>query len=270
MQILLLGTGAAHGIPAFSSESRVSRYAREHGGKDVRTRTAALIDGILKIDLPPDTLTQVQREGLDVRDWIALIFTHSHDDHFAPSELQYCVIPFNDRDHLDFSIYGNARIVDELWTRYPNWPFDIHPTTSFEPFSIADYRIVPFKANHKLDEDSQNFVIEREGKKLIYATDTGVIFPESMDFLAGAKADCLIIECTEGFVPTQYHGHLDIHECRQMVEALRKNGALQDRARVVTVHHADQGEGTHDELTAAFAPDGIEVGYDGMVIDLAE
>jgi phosphoribosyl 1,2-cyclic phosphate phosphodiesterase len=212
----------------------------------------------------------MNREGLDVRDWIALLLTHSHDDHFAPAELQYCVIPFNDHEYLDFSIYGNAKIVDDLWTRYPNWPLDIHQTNSFSAFSVADYRITPFRANHKLDEDSQNFVIERQGKKLIYATDTGVIFPESMDYLSGQAADALIIECTEGFVPTQYHGHLDIHECRQMVESLRKNHALRQGARVVTVHHADQGEGTHDELSAALSPDGIEVGYDGMVIDLTQ
>ena len=100
MNIRLLGTGAADGIPGFFGNDMVSRYARENGGKDVRTRSAALIDGVLKIDFPPDTLTQVQRDLLDALDWTGLVFTHSDDDHFAVDELQYALFPFTDLDHL--------------------------------------------------------------------------------------------------------------------------------------------------------------------------
>ena len=49
----------------------------------MRTRAAALIDGCIKIDLGPDTLTQVHRDQLDARDWCGLVFTHGHDDHIA-------------------------------------------------------------------------------------------------------------------------------------------------------------------------------------------
>src|SRR5690606_11830913 len=86
MNIRLLGTGGADGVPALYSDSRVSLYAREHGGKDIRSRAAALIDGVLKIDLGPDTWSQLTREGLDARDWTALLFTRSDADHFAPDE----------------------------------------------------------------------------------------------------------------------------------------------------------------------------------------
>lgn len=268
MKIRLLGTGAADGIPAFYSDSRVSRYAREHGGKDVRTRSGALIDGTLKIDLPPDTMAQLVRDKLDAIDWSAVVFTHSHDDHFAIEEIQYGLYPFNGRDFLGFTMYGNDAVCRKLAARYPDWPIEAIQTHSFEPFEHLGYRITPFKARHQPDEDSQNFVIEKAGRVLIYATDTGIWEQCSWDFLAAVQADCLVIECTEGFRPTDYEGHLSLQQCVAVVERLRKLGTLKAGARVVTTHHSDRGEGLYAELTEALVPHGIEVGFDGMEIEL--
>ena len=84
MELLLLGTGAADGIPAYFAESRLSSLARENGGKDLRLRSSALIDGKLKIDFGPDTLAQCYKFKLNPAEWTDIVFTHSHDDHFAP------------------------------------------------------------------------------------------------------------------------------------------------------------------------------------------
>jgi phosphoribosyl 1,2-cyclic phosphate phosphodiesterase len=51
MKVLLMGTGGADGIPALYGNDRVSKFARANGGKDLRTRSAALIDGVFKLDL---------------------------------------------------------------------------------------------------------------------------------------------------------------------------------------------------------------------------
>src|SRR4051794_3908540 len=132
MRIRLLGTGGADGIPALCSKSPVSEYAREHGGKDVRTRAAALVDGELKIDFGPDTLAQIQRDGIDSCDWIAAIFTHSDEDHLTVSEFQYFLYPFNDNDNLPFVVFGNAEVCRKIRERYPEWPMDIQETKAFQ------------------------------------------------------------------------------------------------------------------------------------------
>ncbi|HTQ11150.1 MAG TPA: hypothetical protein VMI31_13870, partial [Fimbriimonadaceae bacterium] len=95
MKIRLLGTGGADGIPAFYGSNPVCDFARLHGGREIRTRAAALVDEGLKIDFGPDTLAQVQREGLDPADWTAVVFTHSDEDHLTASEFQYFLYPFN-------------------------------------------------------------------------------------------------------------------------------------------------------------------------------
>src|SRR5687768_1484591 len=199
MRIRLLGTGAAEGIPAFYSSSRVSEYARKHGGKEVRTRCGAIVDGHIKIDLPPDTLMQMHRDDLDARDWSCLLFTHSHDDHFALEELQYGLYPFSELDHLAFPIYGNATICARIEERYPGWPMEAQRTSCFQSFQHLNYTITPVAANHMEDEDVQNHLIERDGKALMYATDTGIWHEETFDFLKMKRIDMLVIECTEGF-----------------------------------------------------------------------
>ena len=268
MKIRLLGTGGADGIPGLFSDSRVSNYARECGGKDVRTRSSALVDDGLKIDFPPDTFHQVVRDGLKPQDWTAVVYTHSDDDHFAVNQLQYALHPFTENEKFEFTIYGNVTVVDRLSARYPDWPIEAIITRSFVPFVHGDYRVTPFRANHKQDEDSQNLVIERGDRTLIYATDTGIWGPESWSFIESVRANALVIECTDGFVPTSYTGHLDVVNCIEVVDRLRTLGVLAESATVVTTHHSHQGDGTYTELCRALAPHGIQVGYDSYVAEI--
>src|SRR2546423_13651603 len=89
MRIKLLGTGAAEGWPGLFCRCEICRPSRELGGKTLRSRSSALIDGVLKIDLPADTLHHVLTQRLDMTKAETLLFTHGHDDHFAVRELQY-------------------------------------------------------------------------------------------------------------------------------------------------------------------------------------
>src|SRR2546425_1124013 len=89
MEITLLGTGAAEGCPGLFCDCNICRRSRELGGKNLRSRSSALIDKTLKIDLAPDTFHHVLTHGLDLTAVEYLLFTHAHDDHFAVQELQY-------------------------------------------------------------------------------------------------------------------------------------------------------------------------------------
>ncbi len=266
MEIRLLGTGAADGIPSFYGNDEVSRYARQHGGKDIRTRSAALIDGHLKIDFPPDTLNQVQRDRLNPRDWTGVVFTHGHDDHFARRELQYALFPFTEMLYMPYPIYANPNICRSVEEAYPNWPIETVPTRSFHAFPHLDYTITPIQARHKEDEDSQNLIIQRGDKTLVYATDTGIWPHETFDFIGAYSVDVLVIECTDGLRKGTYLGHLDIEACVGMVHALRTMGVLHSQSRVITTHHAAKGGARHADLERALGKHRMEPGYDGMVI----
>lgn len=268
MKIQLLGTGASDGIPSVFGDSRVSRHARQHGGKDVRSRSAALIDDHLKIDLGPDHFHQMVKFGIDPTIWTAIVFTHTHDDHFCPSELQYMLFPFLEQFAAPLTIYGNDAICQGMAGKYEEWPFEIIQTKSFEPFWHLDYKITPIRAYHKLEEDSQNLLIEREGKTFLYATDTGPWQPITWEFLQDKKVDGVVIECTDGFVKSSYYGHMDLKECVAAVEKLRELGCIGQETPVATTHHGHLGDATHEELCLALEPHGIQTGYDGLVIQI--
>lgn len=268
MKFTMLGSGAADGIPAFYSETRVSQYAREHRGKDVRSRCAAIVDDVLKIDLGPDTWYQLMQCGLDARDWIAVLVTHSDDDHFSIDELQYAVYPFNDMEFFGFPIYANQFACRQIIERYPNWPFEVQVTKNFQTFEVAEYKITPVEANHKRDEDSHNFIIDDGRSVLLYATDTGYWFDTTWDYLQGIRLDALVLECSEGFNPTPYNGHLDAKEFLAVIDRLRRIGTVHDATKVVTTHHSHNGDGTHEELTEFFCPHKVQVGYDGLTFDV--
>ncbi len=268
MNIRLLGTGAADGIPGFFGNDMVSHYARENGGKDIRTRSAAIIDGVLKVDFPPDTLSQLQQNSLDARDWTALIFTHSDDDHFAVDELQYGLYPFTEMDHLPYTIFANKDVCREILGRYPDWPIELNETQSFEGFQHGPYNVMPVRATHIIEEDCQNLIIEKEGKCLLYATDTGMWPEETFEFLKNYCIDLLVIECTDGFVDSTYHGHLNIQAVIEVVGRLRRSGVLADTSRVVTTHHGHHGGARHCDLERVFSPHRIEPGFDGMLIEI--
>ncbi len=266
MTIRLLGTGAADGIPGFFVDNEVSRWARENGGKDIRTRSGAVVDGVLKIDFPPDTFHQAVRDRLNPRDWTGVVFTHSHEDHLAVAEIQYALFPFTDRDHLGLSLYGNAQVCSKFRERYPDWPMDLVETHSFVPYNHASYTITPIQARHKEDEDCQNLIIQRDDKTLLYATDTGLWSHETFEFLTQFKLDLLVIECTDGLRKGTYAGHLDLEACVEVVDALRQTGVLDRSSRVVTTHHASTGGARHCDLERALGKHNIQPGYDGMTI----
>ena len=269
MNIHLLGTGGADGIPSFFGDSELSETARRLGGKDLRTRSGALIDDVLKVDFGPDTFVQAVQLGLRPRDWEWIIVTHSHFDHFDAGQLQYCLPPFVPVEAPTPKIYGNANVLAELERSFAS--ADIIETSlirSFETFEVGAYFVTPVAAYHKLDEDSVNFIVEHDDRRLLYATDTGMYQEPTWEFLTGSRFDLVVIECTDGFNPSDYWGHLSCEEVLRVLDRMRDIGCVDGDTKVVTTHHAESGAATHHKLEQFFAPHGVTVGHDGMRVSV--
>ncbi len=268
MKIQLTGTGGADGIPGFFGTDRVSEYARANGGKDIRTRASAVIDDKIRIDFGPDTFGQCNQLGLNPSKWEQIVFTHSHDDHFAPKELQYLFPPFLPAEIKRPTVYGNRVILDGIKSAFSeSIHLDTHLIKSFETSMLGDYKLTPIKAYHKLDEDSLNLIFEK-GKRFLYATDTGIYQEETWSFLSGNPVDACVIECSEGFAPSDYWGHLSCDELMRVVEKLHQIGCFNNETFICTTHHSHAGNGTHEELERYLNPYGIQVGFDGFIFEV--
>jgi phosphoribosyl 1,2-cyclic phosphate phosphodiesterase len=269
VKVLLTGTGAADGVPGYFSDSELSRFARRHGGKDVRLRSAALIDGVLKIDFGPDTFAQCAALGLSALEWKYIVFTHSHDDHFAPRELQYAFPPFLPPETPTPRVYGNQAILDGIGAAFEMAQnLEMTLTKSFEATKVGEYVLTPIRAYHKLDEDSQNLIIQKDGATFLYGTDTGIYQDETWEFLQGWQFDAAVMECTDGFKPLDYWGHLSCAELIDVITRLREMGCFSEKTYICTTHHAHTGMATHAQLEECLNPHGVDVGFDGKVFEL--
>lgn len=272
MKVLLLGTGAADGIPALFCDCKVCQSAREAGGREIRSRSAALVDGCLKIDLGPDTLSQVHTHRLNPSDWKWLAYTHSHDDHFAPRELQYLFPPFATETTPRLEVLANAKVVQQIRSLVPE--ADTLPARvlrPFEPTELGPYRVTGMIATHPNgDEDALNLLIDDGSSLLLYATDTG--WWEERTWLAveqlAKPLDLLVVDCSHGDRTIEYNGHMGVELVLRLRDRLLKRGALSAASRLVSTHHCHRGGLTYEQLVRRLEPNGVEVGFDGMCIEV--
>jgi phosphoribosyl 1,2-cyclic phosphate phosphodiesterase len=246
--------------------------ARAAGGKNFRSRASLQIDDIFKIDLPPDTYYHMVRNGLDLSALAHLFITHSHSDHFAPTELEFLAEPFaHNLKNAPVRIYGNPSVT-EILHGYPwecRMPVEIVTLDPFVPIKAGDLTFTPIVATHMPNEQCLNYVIQSGSVTVLYASDTGVYqCGETVDFLSSLKFDHLIVECTLGTLDFLPKGHMTFQAVLDLREKLAKSGAVTSGTPLTITHFSHNIGLMHEELEAIADPEGIQVAYDGMTIEL--
>lgn len=277
----LLGTSSAEGCPALFCGCDVCGRARKQGGKDIRTRCSAIVDDRLQIDFPPDILTQVVQNRLDLRCLSAILFTHGHDDHCAIAELQYRGRYFVPKPFKEcLAIYGSRDVVSAIHHRFSpdgsapdpdRYPFRLHTMKAETTVTVSDHRVTPVLANHDPSQECFNFIIQDDtGATLLYATDTGWYQEATFEFLKRFRIDGVVIEATNGLQEDAYAAHLSIQEVAAFRSRLIEDGILRSDAPVVTTHLSHLSGLMHDEMEALLAPHGIFAGFDGMRFEIVK
>ena len=87
MKIRYLGTAACEGVPAAFCKCEVCERSRKAGGRNIRTRSQAVIDDTLLLDLNADTYIHSLFYGLDLPSIHTCLITHDHEDHLYQDEL---------------------------------------------------------------------------------------------------------------------------------------------------------------------------------------
>jgi phosphoribosyl 1,2-cyclic phosphate phosphodiesterase len=273
MKITLLGTSGAEGWPGLFCRCSVCQVARAEEGKNRRTRSSALIDGVLKLDFPSDILQQIVRSKIDLLDLQAILFTHSHDDHLCAAELQYAGPYFVPTPLVQrLPIYGPIDAICKIKAAIDTdrLPFSLHVLNLHEPIDVAGYTVTPVAAQHDSSIVCFNYVItDKFGATLLYATDTGWYDAETWRFLERTHLDGIVVECGKGPEEGGYPGHLSIADLQSLRERLLASGSLRASSPVVATHFPHLGGMLHHELEAALEPIGILAGYDGITIEIA-
>jgi phosphoribosyl 1,2-cyclic phosphate phosphodiesterase len=273
MTIFFLGTGAAEGFPAIFSDDPINLEARRRGGKDLRTRSTILIDQTIKIDLPPDTLFHVFRyPSVHLARLKHLLFTHSHDDHFAVRELQYLSPNFAPDRTEPLHVWATDELIRKMYTEMGHFfepsPLLFHAVAPFSSYNVGALKVTPITAHHKHDELCLNYLLEKDGKRVLYASDTGWYDEPTWNFLEKTTLDLVILECGKGVSDNTYDGHMNLDECVRFREKLIASGTLETETPVYLTHICHTGLLLHDEMVEHAALHGLLVAYDGLELEV--
>lgn len=255
-KFILLGTGTSVGVPTIGCGCHVCTSTNP---RNQRTRCAAIVGlpgGALLIDTPPDIRTQLLREKIGVAH--AVLFTHEHADHlFGLDDLR--LFPF----YLGHPVplYCEASVEARIRQAFDYAFSDLEPThpgavpqlefrpISTEPLEILGARVIPIRMQHGPRFQVLGF---RFGN-LAYCTDTNEIPETSLERLQGL--DVLILDALRH---KRHPTHFSLGEA---VELAHQIGAKRTYFTHVS-HDLD-----HD-ATNANLPDGMELAYDGLSLEL--
>ena len=271
MQVTILGSAAAEGVPALFCDCATCREARRRGGRDLRRRTAYLWEEIL-VDLGPDLHGQSLAYGLDLSGLRHVLMTHTHGDHFLPESLLYRRAGFSvlpPQGHL--TVHGSDRVGAALAAlEFP--PAELR--VEFQRARVgeeidlgAGRSALPLRAAHNPAEECLLYLLRAPEAAVLIANDSGWWPQETWERLGQERLDAAIIDCTYGLSGNS-GGHMGVPEVIRAAGELRRRGVLAAGGRVIANHFSHNGGCLQAELEARLGPEGIEVGYDGMVVEV--
>lgn len=273
MKIKYLGTAACEGIPALFCDCEACKNARINGGKDIRTRTQAVIDDKLLIDFPADSLWHMMTYGIDFGKFTSVLITHNHSDHLYAEDLgirSKWLTKYAGRKPLNVYVGddGKDKISHECAEMVKNGEIILHDVAPFIPFTVEGYTVIPIPASHSPESSPYIFVISDGVKTMLYGNDTGALKKETLEKLLAlnVKFDLLSLDCTMGESPS-YYGHLNAKEDVELANVLSANGKLNANCKKVVTHFSHNHYVSHKHFENLLGGEGFTVAYDGMELE---
>lgn len=257
MKVTVLGSGTSHGVPVIGCACSVCTSTDP---KNKRTRPSILVTGPtgenLLVDTPPDMRVQFLANGISRLD--AILYTHSHADHiFGLDDIR----PFNYREKRSMPLYLEPSVEEDLRRVY-SYIFregpvgggkpqvDLHRIEPGSGFVLGAITVLPLRVYH----GQLPILAFKFGPKFAYVTDVSRIPDETWPHLEGL--DFLILDAVRR-EPHETHYHLDA--ALAVIRELKPGHAL-----LTHLCHEYDHESTNREL-----PSGVELAFDGQVIDVA-
>lgn len=251
--VTFLGTGTSTGVPMIGCTCGVCRSTHP---RDKRLRPSIFVDvpghAQILVDTTPDLRQQALRYGITRLD--AVLFTHSHADHILGLD---DIRRFNMVQQAPIPCYATPPVWESIRQTF-SYAFDGRPRLGGGvpkveahdidgPFVVKGVRILPVPLWH-----GRMPILGFRFGSLAYLTDCNAIPDESWALVDGV--DTLVLDALRDKPHTT---HFTVAEALDAVQRIRPR-------RAFFTHM------THDlgyEETSARLPAGVELAYDGLVLD---
>ena len=224
MHIKFLGTGAAD----WNGPDEKGEYRR---------LTSTLIDGTTLIDVTPTVLDEIDPTQIS-----AVLFTHSHRDHFSPEAL---------------NILAPCRVyAHESWAgEIRGAGLTVIPIRVGESVTVNGLTVLPMPSNHSTNrpyETTLHYLIEDGSRRILYATDGAWLLNEEHRLIGDRQLDAAVFDATIGDIcegDWRIFEHNSLDMVRMMVKTMLKTGRLKADAPVFLTHFARTLHPAHAELS---------------------
>ena len=273
MKFTYYGTAAGEGVPGVFCDCPVCHEAVLRGGKDLRSRHQALVNEDLLIDLPPDTFMHRIVYGLDLTKVRALIFTHSHADHLLQNEME-SMQESAAHTMQRIPVFGNEAVWQRIRTVFvgkdiSKWLFDFHVIHANETFEASGYTITALRAHHAPTEEALFYLIQRDGKSILFAHDTGVFDEDNFENIAkhASHLDFVSLDCTMQSISTRSY-HMGLKENAEMRAELIKRGLADESTLFYVSHFSHNGLWLHEDMERECEKlGGLHTAYDTLQLE---
>ena len=120
-------------------------------------------------------------------------------------------------------------------------------------------------------ETAINYLFEKNGRKILYACDTGFYPDKTLRTLSGSKVDNLVLETTWGSLTDRSsESHLNCEAFVKMLDILLEEAIIHKDTHIFATHINHKHDFTHDEMQAWFNTHSklpVTVAYDGLKIN---
>jgi adenosylcobinamide kinase/adenosylcobinamide-phosphate guanylyltransferase len=258
VNLTLLGTGAADGWP--NPHCGCASCAGARAGGALRGQTSALLDETLLLDCGPETPQAAQRAGLDLTRLRHVLLTHAHPDHCAPAFLLFRAWVSD----APLDVLGPPEVVEQarMWVA-PDSPVRFVAVAPGERHTLGAYDVRVLAAAHGVPGSCVLYDVTGPGGRVLYATDTGPLPDTTVQAVAEARFDAVLLEETFGDHVTHGTDHLDLRTFPDQLRRLREAGAVTRGTDVVAVHLSHRNP---PDLAARLAPWGARVVPDGTTL----
>ena len=230
-EVLLLGTGAADGWPNPFCTCTSCVAVRRQGR--LRSSTCALVDDKILLDCGPDAARAASRAGRTLDVVHTVLLTHEHPDHCDPAFLLW-------RSwagvRAPLTVAGPARALDLCrdWIS-PDDPVELRVVTVGDTFRAGGHHVRVLGANHTEDAVLYDLTAP-DGARLLYATDTGALPPDTVEAARSRAYDLVLLEETFGDAGHLGTGHHDLARFAATRAELQAVGAVVEHTDVVAIH----------------------------------
>jgi phosphoribosyl 1,2-cyclic phosphate phosphodiesterase len=271
MQLFFLGTAAAEGYPGIFCDCANCQEARALGGRNLRHRSALLVNDDLLIDFGPDLLASAQRFNRNLSRVTTGLVSHAHPDHFYPGNFYMRKKEFTGMQAIPLlRLYGPREVVEELEGLCPDLSdlrLAVQEVHAFDSWQNGRYAFNAYPAYHAVNQLETLFYDVDDGQhSFLYATDTGSFPAETWQALQGRSFDVVILEETMGY--GTYSQHIGFDTFIEHAQRMRAEGMLRPGGRFIAHHMSHSGNPVHEKVEAVLQPYHIEVAYDGLCINI--